>query len=65
VASITIELSDSQFQTLQDLATGHGIAIEVLLRASLGDWLNHQKREFSDTADYVLTKNAELYRRLA
>jgi antitoxin FitA len=65
VTSITIELSDSQFQTLQDLARVHGIALEVLLRASFGDWLNSQKSEFSDAANYVLTKNAELYQRLA
>lgn len=65
VASITIDLSDSQFQKLQDLARVHGIAIEVLLKASLEDWLNLQPSEFFDAADYVLTKNAELYQRLA
>lgn len=65
MASITIELSDSQFQKLQDLATVHGIALEVLLKASLEDWLNSQKSEFIDAANYVLAKNAELYRRLA
>jgi antitoxin FitA len=65
VASITIDLSDSQFQKLQDLATVHGIALEVLLKASLEDWLNSQKSEFVDAANYVLAKNAELYRRLA
>lgn len=65
MASIIIDLSDSQFQKLQDLATVHGIALEVLLKASLEDWLNSQKSEFFETANYVLTKNAELYRRLA
>jgi len=65
VASITIELSDSQLQKLQDLADIYGIAPEILLKASLEDWINSQKSEFVDTADYVLTKNAELYRRLA
>jgi predicted transcriptional regulator len=65
VASITIELSDSQFQKLQDLAASHGILPEVLLKVSLEDWLNSQKSEFVDAANYVLTKNAELYRRLA
>jgi antitoxin FitA len=65
VASITIDLSDSQVQKLQELATMHGIALEVLLKASLEDWLNTQKSEFVDAANYVLTKNAELYRRLA
>jgi predicted transcriptional regulator len=65
VASITIDLSDSQFQKLQDLARVHGIATEVLLKASLEDWLNLQKGDFVNAADYVLGKNAELYQRLA
>ncbi len=65
MASITIDLSDSQFQKLQNLARVHGIATEVLLKASLEDWLNLQKDDFENAADYVLTKNAELYRRLA
>jgi antitoxin FitA len=65
VASITLDLSDTQFQELQDLATVHGIALEVLLKASLEDWLNAQKSEFVDVANYVLTKHAELYQRLA
>ncbi|MEQ9549599.1 MAG: DNA-binding protein [Coleofasciculus sp. G3-WIS-01] len=65
MASITIDLSDSQLQKLRDLARVHGIALEVLLKASLEDWLNSQRSEFVDAANYVLTKNAELYRRLA
>jgi len=43
----------------------YGVAPEALLRASIEDWLNCQKSEFGDMADYVLKKNAELYRRLA
>jgi hypothetical protein len=65
VTSIILDLSDTQFQNLQDLATVHGIALEVLLKASLEDWLNSQKSEFVDAANYVLTKNSELYQRLA
>ncbi len=65
MASITIDLSDSQFQKLQNLARVHGIATEVLLKASLEDWLNLQKGDFINASDYVLVKNAELYRRLA
>jgi hypothetical protein len=65
VASITIDLSDSQFQKLENLARVHGIATEVLLKASLEEWLNLQKGDFVNAADYVLRKNAELYRRLA
>lgn len=65
MASITIDLSDSQFQKLQNLAKVHGITTEVLLKASLEDWLNLQKGDFVNAADYVLAKNTELYRRLA
>ncbi|MEB3179236.1 MAG: DNA-binding protein [Nostocaceae cyanobacterium] len=65
MAHITIDLSDNQLQKLLDLARVHGIPLEVLLKASLEDWLNSQNSEFVDTANYVLTKNAELYRRLA
>jgi antitoxin FitA len=53
MASITLDISDIQFQKLQDLATVHGIAVEVLLKASLEDWLNSQKSEFVDAANYV------------
>ena len=65
MTSITIDLSDSQLEKLQNLAAVHGIALEVLLKASLEDWLNSQKSEFVDAANYVLAKNNELYRRLA
>lgn len=65
MASITLDVSDTQIQKLQDLATLHGIALEVLLKASLEDWLNAQKGEFVDAANYVLQKNTELYQRLA
>lgn len=65
MASITLDLSDTQFQKLQELAIVHGVALEVLLKASLEDWLNSQKTEFVDASNYVLAKNAELYKRLA
>lgn len=65
MASITLDLSDTQFQKLQELAIVHGVALEVLLKASLEDWLSSQKTEFVDAANYVLAKNAELYKRLA
>ncbi len=65
MASVTIDLSDDQIQALQNLASVHGTTLDVLLQASLEDWLSSQKMDFIDAADYVLTKNAELYRRLA
>lgn len=65
MASITIELPDNYFQTLQTLAEQYNIPLDVLLRSSLENWLSTQKADFVDAADYVLTKNTELYRRLA
>lgn len=65
MAAITIDLSDSQFQKLRDLAAVHSVTVEVLLKVGLEDWLNSQNSKFVDAANYVLTKNAELYRRLA
>ena len=65
MTSITIDLPDNQFQKLQDLADLYGIPIEALLRASIEDWLDSEKSDFSKVAHYVLNKNAELYRRLA
>lgn len=65
MASITIDLPDSQFQKLQELARVHGIPPEALLRASIEDWLSSPKSDFTQAAEYVLNKNAELYRRLA
>lgn len=62
---ITIDISDSQLQRLQDLARKHGISLKALLIASIEDSLSSCKSEFTDAANYVLTKNAELYRRLA
>ncbi|MGI0493299.1 DNA-binding protein [Alkalinema pantanalense CENA528] len=65
MASITLDIPDAQYQKLQDLAALHGIALEVLLKASLEDWLNSQNSESINAMNYVLTKNSELYRRLA
>ena len=63
--SITIDVQENQLQKLQELANSHGISPEELLRASLENWLSSPKPEFTHAADYVLKKNAELYRRLA
>jgi antitoxin FitA len=65
MTSITIDISDHQLQTLQDLAKVCGVSPEALLCASLDDWLSAPKPEFSHAANHVLKKNAELYHRLA
>jgi antitoxin FitA len=65
MASITIDISDIQFQKLEDLARAQGISPEALLQASLEDSIDSAKSDFTDATSYVLTKNAELYERLA
>ena len=65
MASITVDIPDSQLQKLQTIAKTHGVSPEVLIRASVEDLLVSQKPEFREAADYVLKKNAELYERLA
>ena len=65
MAVAAIDLSDNQLQQLQNLARLNGVSVEILLKASLEDWLNPQSSDFVNAADDVLTKNAELYRRWA
>jgi antitoxin FitA len=65
MASITVNISDEQLRQLKQLAQESNISAEDLLRASIEDWLTCPKDEFTEAADYVLKKNAELYRRLA
>ncbi|MEO0970218.1 MAG: DNA-binding protein [Cyanobacteria bacterium J06639_18] len=65
MASITINIPDRQFQKIQELAQELSISPEELLRISLEEWLSHPQNDFSQAANYVLQKNADLYRRLA
>jgi antitoxin FitA len=50
---------------LQQLARDNQVSPEDLLRVNIEDWLARHQYEFTQAADYVLKKNAELYRRLA
>lgn len=65
MATITIDISDSQLQKLQDLARVHMVSPEALICANLEGWLSSPSPEFMDAAKYALKKNAELYQRLA
>jgi antitoxin FitA len=65
MASITINIPDEQLQKLQQLARDSQVSPEDLLRINIEDWLARPQDEFTQAANYVLNKNAELYRRLA
>jgi hypothetical protein len=65
MSTITITLPDDRLARLKDRAARAGVTPEQLLRESVETWLDRPDEDFLRAADYVLNKNAELYRRLA
>ena len=65
MATITISLPADRLQQLREVATQYHVAPEDLVRASVEEMLARPEEEFKQAVDYVLNKNAELYRRLA
>ena len=63
--AITISLSDDDLAKLREMASRHGITPEELARVSIEELLTRPEEEFQRAVDFVLKKNAELYRRLA
>jgi predicted transcriptional regulator len=65
MTTLTINLSDEQVKKLQELAERFHVAPDDLVRVSLEDLLTRPMDDFQKVVEYVLTKNAELYKRLA
>ena len=65
MASITISLPEELLRRLEQTTQRLEIAPEELVRASIEDLLAQPDVEFNRAVEYVLKKNAELYRRLA
>lgn len=65
MASLTITLDDEDLRVLEALAMRLGTTPELLVRAHIDDLLMGRESNFERVSDYVLTKNAELYKRLA
>lgn len=65
MASITIDIADDRLKKLHQLAHDRGMSPEALLKLSVDTLLDASKPELTQAANYVLQKNAELYRRLA
>jgi hypothetical protein len=63
--NVAFELPTAQAEKLQRAADRLGISPSELARAALSDLLADRDEDFSAAADRVLSKNAELYRRLA
>lgn len=62
---LTIELSESQFEKLQEAAKRLGLLPRQVASAAVTDLLTARDEEFCTATDYVLKKNKELYRRLS
>ncbi len=65
MSSITIELSDNQLNLIKKKADQLGISIEKLIEVTINESVNIPTRDFTQVADYVMTKNDDLYKRLA
>jgi len=64
MTTVTITLPDERLSKLKELAASLGVSSEELVRVSIEELLTRPEEAFRQAADYVLRKNAELYRRL-
>ena len=65
MSELTITLPDNCYLKLVETAAGLGLTPEELVRVSIEEWLTQPDDTFEEIIDYILHKNAELYRRLA
>lgn len=65
MTSLTINLSDDKLYQLQEIAQERGMTTEQLLQTKINEWLTSNTDDFNKVTNYVLTKNSELYKRLA
>lgn len=65
MTNLVIPVSDDTLLKLQKIAATFRITPEELVSVSIQDLLEQPENEFQRIVKYVLTKNAELYRRLA
>lgn len=65
MTSISVTLPNDRLLKLQEIAARLGVTPEDLVRTSIEELLARPDDAFQQAVDYVLNKNAELYRRLA
>lgn len=65
MTNLTVSISDDRFAKLKDVAGQLRVTPEELVAASIEDLLARPADSFEEAVEYVLKKNAELYRRLA
>jgi predicted transcriptional regulator len=63
--TLEIQLPEQTVSKLEQVAERLSVSPEELLVLSIEEKLSQFDEEFRSSADYVLEKNADLYRRLA
>jgi len=65
VTRLTVQIEDAKAQALRKKAERYGLELEEFLTASVEDLIGQPDSDFDEAARRVLSKNKELYRRLA
>ncbi len=65
MTSITVQIEEAKAEALRKKANRFGLEPEQFLTASLEDLIGRPAADFDEAARRVLSKNQELYRRLA
>ncbi|HAO21279.1 MAG: DNA-binding protein [Desulfobacteraceae bacterium IS3] len=63
--NVMVSLPDDRFLQLKEMAVRFRVTPEELAMVSIFNLLRQPEDEFREAMDYVLIKNAELYKRLA
>ena len=63
--TLEVKLSEPTASRLEDAAQRLGVSPEDLLRISLEEKLSRLDDSFRDAVEHVVSKNAELYKRLS
>ena len=65
MTTITVQLDDSKIVLLREKAQKYGLRLDQFVAASIEDLVAHPEPEFDEAVRRVLSKNKELYERLA
>ncbi len=65
MTTMTITLPDDRARELKETARRLNVSPEDLVRVSIEELLTRPEETFQRAVDYVLEKNADLYKRLA
>ena len=65
MTTITVQLDDSKIVLLREKAQKYGLRLDQFVAASIEDLITQPEPEFDEAVRRVLSKNKELYERLA